>query len=54
MFGSHGSGPIGDAGLVGDVRRVVLVAEPREVVAELVDEDVLGERRVDGRGRRGR
>ena len=39
------------AGLVRDVGGVVLVAEAGEVVAELVDEDVVGERGVD-RGRR--
>ena len=50
-FGSHGSGCRRRAGLVRDIRRVVLVGERGEVMAELVDEHVRRERAVDRRGR---
>ena len=50
-FGSHGSFFGRGAGLVRDLRRVVLVGERGEVVAELVDEDVLREAAVHRRGR---
>ena len=42
------------AGVVGDLRGVVLVGQRREVVAELVDEHVVGERAVDRRPSHGR
>ena len=50
-FGSHGSTFGVALGPVGDVPRVVLVGQRREVVAELVNEDVLGVGAVDRRGR---
>ena len=49
-FISHGS-TRSAAGQVGDVRRVVLVGQAREVVAELVDEDVGRPGAVGGHGR---
>ena len=41
---------LGGASFIRDIGRVVLVGQPREVMAELVHEHVLGVRMIDRRG----